>query len=53
MLSAPIIGERSSSTTYHLPDSPSDDPVSPPNRVPFASEAAAQAAGYRLAGKGL
>jgi len=50
-LNAPIIGNRRS-TIYHRPDCPGYDAVSSQNRVPFTSEAAAQAAGYRLAGNG-
>lgn len=47
---APIIGNRRS-RVYHLPTGcPSYGKVAPRNRVPFASEEAARAAGYRLAG---
>jgi endonuclease YncB( thermonuclease family) len=43
-----IIGNRNSKI-YHLPNCPDYNKVSERNRVPFASEAAAQAAGYRKA----
>jgi micrococcal nuclease len=45
----PIIGNRRS-RVYHRPDCPSYAAVAPQNRVPFASPAEAEAAGYRLAG---
>lgn len=44
----PIIGNRRSHI-YHRPDCPNYSQVSPENRVEFASAAAAEAAGYRLA----
>jgi deoxyribonuclease-1 len=47
--SSSIIGNRSSKV-YHRPECPSYDQVAPQNRVPFASEEEAQAAGYRVAG---
>ena len=47
--SGSILGNRSSKV-YHRPECPSYDQVAPQNRVPFASEAEAQAAGYRVAG---
>lgn len=47
---APIIGNRRS-RVYHLPTGcPSYGKVAPRNRVPFASQEAARATGYRLAG---
>lgn len=46
---ARLIGNRRS-RIYHRPDCPSYDQVSPQNQVLFMSEAAAQAAGFRLAG---
>jgi micrococcal nuclease len=45
----PIIGNRRS-RVYHRPDCPSYAAVAPQNRVPFASAAEAEGAGYRLAG---
>jgi endonuclease I len=47
--SGSIIGNRSSKV-YHRPECPSYDQVAPQNRVSFASEEEAQAAGYRVAG---
>lgn len=44
----PIIGNRNSKI-YHLPNCPDYNKVSEKNRAPFASEAEAQAAGYRKA----
>lgn len=44
-----IRGNRNS-RIYHLPGCPSYDAVGESNRVPFPTEAAAQAAGYRKAG---
>jgi endonuclease YncB( thermonuclease family) len=44
----PIVGNRSSKI-YHLPNCPDYSKVSERNRVPFKSEAEAQAAGYRKA----
>lgn len=44
----PIIGNRRSHI-YHRPGCPNYSQVSPENRVEFASAAAAEAAGYRLA----
>ena len=44
-----IIGNKKSKI-YHRPDCPGARRVSPQNRVRFANEAEAQAAGYRLAG---
>jgi hypothetical protein len=44
----PIIGNRNS-MIYHLPNCPDYSKVSERNRVPFESEAAAQAAEYRKA----
>ena len=44
----PIIGNRSSKI-YHLPNCPDYSKVSERNRVPFKTEAEAQAAGYRKA----
>jgi deoxyribonuclease-1 len=44
-----IIGNKRTKV-YHRPDCPGATKVSPQNRVRFASEAKAQAAGYRLAG---
>ena len=46
--SAPIVGNRNS-MIYHRPDCPDYSKVSERNRVPFKSESAAQAAGYRKA----
>jgi len=43
-----IIGNRNS-RIYHLSNCPDYNKVSPRNRVPFATEAEAQAAGYRRA----
>jgi micrococcal nuclease len=47
--SYPIIGNRRSQI-YHRPDCPNYSQISPRNRVPFNSAAAAEAAGYRRAG---
>ncbi len=44
----PIIGYRNSNI-YHLPNCPDYSKVSERNRVPFKTEAEAQAAGYRKA----
>jgi len=44
----PIIGNRNSKI-YHLPNCPDFNKVSERNRVPFKTEAEAQAAGYRKA----
>lgn len=44
----PIIGNRNSKI-YHLPNCPDFSKVSEKNRVPFETEAEAQAAGYRKA----
>jgi endonuclease YncB( thermonuclease family) len=44
-----ILGNRDSHL-YHRPDCPSYDDIAPDNRVAFASESAAAAAGYRKAG---
>jgi hypothetical protein len=44
----PIIGNRNSKI-YHLPNCPDFSKVSERNRVPFKTEAEAQAAGYRKA----
>jgi deoxyribonuclease-1 len=44
-----IIGNRSSKI-YHHPGCPNYAKISPENRVPFASEEKALAAGYRVAG---
>jgi len=44
----PIIGNRSSKF-YHLPNNPDYSKVSERNRVPFKTEAKAQAAKYRKA----
>ena len=44
----PIIGNRNS-RIYHLPNCPDYSKVSERNRVPFKTEAEAQAAGYRKA----
>src|SRR5262245_21415337 len=44
----PIIGNRNSKI-YHLPNCPDFSKVSERNRVPFKTEAEAQAAGYRRA----
>jgi endonuclease YncB( thermonuclease family) len=44
----PIIGNRNSKI-YHLPNCPDYSKVSEHNRVPFKTEAEAQAAGYRKA----
>jgi hypothetical protein len=43
-----IIGNRNSKI-YHLPNCPDYNKVSEKNRVPFKTEAEAQAAGYRKA----
>lgn len=49
-VSGPIIGNRNS-RVYHLPEGcPSYNRVSERNKVPFDSEAAAEAAGFRKAG---
>jgi hypothetical protein len=45
----PIIGDRSSKK-YHLPDCPGYSKVPARNRVYFRTEAAAEKAGYKLAG---
>jgi len=47
--SSPIVGNRSSKV-YHLATCPDFGKVAEQNRVPFATEAAAVAAGYRKAG---
>jgi endonuclease YncB( thermonuclease family) len=47
-VAGPIIGNRRSGI-YHRPDCPNYADVSPGNRVPFATAAEAEAAGYRLA----
>jgi endonuclease YncB( thermonuclease family) len=44
----PIVGNRNSKI-YHLPNCPSYSKVAERNRVPFKTEAEAQAAGYRKA----
>jgi endonuclease YncB( thermonuclease family) len=44
----PIVGNRNSKI-YHLPNCPDYSKVSEKNRVPFKTEAEAQAAGYRKA----
>ena len=44
----PIVGNRNSKI-YHLPNCPDYSKVSERNRVPFNTEAEAQAAGYRKA----
>ena len=44
----PIIGNRNSKI-YHLPNCPDYSKVAERNRVPFKTEAEAQAAGYRKA----
>jgi len=44
----PVIGNRTSKI-YHLPNCPDYSKVSERNRVPFVTEAEAQAAGYRKA----
>jgi hypothetical protein len=44
----PIIGNRNSKI-YHLPNCPDYSKLSERNRVPFKTEAEAQAAGYREA----
>jgi Metal binding domain of Ada len=44
----PIVGNRISKI-YHLPHCPGYSKVSERNRVPFETEAEAQAAGYRKA----
>ena len=46
----PIIGNRNSKI-YHLPNCPDHSKVAERNRVPFKTEAEAQAAGYRKAKK--
>jgi endonuclease YncB( thermonuclease family) len=46
---APVIGNRRS-MVYHLPECPDYAKVSEKNRVPFASPADAEAAGYRKSG---
>jgi hypothetical protein len=43
-----VIGNRNSKI-YHLPNCPDYNKVSERNRVPFATESEAQAAGYRKA----
>ncbi|RFA30922.1 DNAse [Alkalilimnicola ehrlichii] len=48
-VAGPIRGNRSS-RIYHRPDCPSYDTIGERNRVGFPDEAAALAAGYRLAG---
>jgi endonuclease YncB( thermonuclease family) len=48
MASGQIIGNRNSKI-YHLPNCPGYSKVSERNRLPFATEAEAQAAGYRKA----
>jgi len=47
--SGSIIGNQNSKM-YHRPGCPGYAKITPENRVPFASEEEAQAAGYRVAG---
>jgi hypothetical protein len=47
-VTGPIVGNRNSKI-YHLPNCPDYSKVSEKNRVPFKTEAEAQAAGYRKA----
>jgi deoxyribonuclease-1 len=47
--SGAIIGNHNGKR-YHRPDCPRYVRIAPPNRMPFTSEAEAQAAGYQLAG---